>query len=528
MQNIKPFYKTKLFFLIILSAIVFLLYAKSTNFDFVNLDEDTLISNNITHLSSLKNIPNFFLTSCYFKKTSYYYRPVLTVSFSIETALFGFNKKVYHFTNIILFILSLYLMYVFSLKLNLSDTVSKFIILLFAVHPVFTSLPVWVPARNDTLLIIFILLSFINFINYIQLNKKVHLICFVLFFVLALFTKETAILLFILYPLFLYCFKYGIIKKQNLYILLNLFIIVIVYYFLRNCSVAKINITNYFANALQYLSNSDFGLFNYLFFFFVPAKVPAMLINETFPYKSSIVSLFFILIFIVFYYKNAKYRKPLLFAGIWFLVFLVPTFFQKEYIFLTHRLFVPSVGLLIFLSIVVEELTYDFYILKIVMFALFCGLFGCFFYLSSVFQNTYSNKQTFWQQAYTDAPNYHFVPYNLALIYLQQGNNRKYEEFMLKAYSSKNGRVHIFNVMPILIENGHIDIVKKLCSALLQTEETTMFYKIGANIIMSQICLKENDLEQAYKYLKSASELDNNNIQLKNKVKELETQIKIN
>ena len=99
---------------------------------------------------------------------------------------------------------------------------------------------------------------------------------------------------------------------------------------------------------------------------------------------------------------------------------------------------------------------------------------------------------------------------------------------MLKAYSSKNGRVHIFNVMPILMENGHIDIVKKLCSALLQTEETTMFYKIGANIIMGQICLRENDLEQAYKYLKSASELDNNNIQLKNKVKELETQIKIN
>ena len=35
-----------------------------------------------------------------------------------ETLLFGFNPKVYHSTNIILFILSIWLMYVFLLKLN--------------------------------------------------------------------------------------------------------------------------------------------------------------------------------------------------------------------------------------------------------------------------------------------------------------------------------------------------------------------------------------------------------------------------
>ena len=117
MQNIlialKNFYKTKLFFLAILFVVIFILFGKSINFDFINLDEDTLIEKNIAHLSSIKNIPKLFLTSCYFTKTSFYYRPLLSTSFCLETSLFGFNKKIYHFTNIIMFILSLYLMYIF-------------------------------------------------------------------------------------------------------------------------------------------------------------------------------------------------------------------------------------------------------------------------------------------------------------------------------------------------------------------------------------------------------------------------------
>lgn len=524
LTSLKTFCKTKQFFLTVLFVVVFVLYGKSVNFDFINLDEDTLIEKNIAHLSNIKNVPKLFLTSCYFTKTSFYYRPLLSVSFCLETSLFGFNKKVYHFTNIILFILSLYLMYVFLLKLNINNNISKFIILLFAVHPVFTTLPVWVPARNDTLLIIFILLSFIGFANYLQSDKKIHLICFVLFFVLALFTKESAIFLFILYPLFLYCFKYKFVKKY-IYIYIFLLIPIIVYFILRNCSVASINITSYFADTLKYLSNLVFGLCNYIFFFFVPYKLPAMLLNETIQYKTLTVFCLVTLICVGFYYKNVKHRKILLFSAVWFLIFIIPTFFQKEYVFLNHRLFISSVGLLMFLSIFVEELMLKFHILKKVMFILFVILFGCLFYLSFNFQNTFSNRQPFWQQAYTDAPNYHFVPYNLAVIYYQQGNYEKYKEFIFKAYKSKNGKIHFFNVAPILMKEGQTDKVKQICFDILQDEKSKLFFKTGANIVLGQICLQENNLKQAYKYFKTALELDNMNLVLKNRVEWLKSQI---
>ena len=196
--------------------------------------------------------------------------------------------------------------------------------------------------------------------------------------------------------------------------------------------------------------------------------------------------------------------------------------------FLNHRLFISSVGLLIFLSIFVEELILKFYILKKVMFILFIILFCCLFYLSFTFQNTFSSRQPFWQQAYTDAPNYHFVSYNLAVIYYQQGNYEKYKKFIFKAYKSKNGNIHFFNVVPILMKEGQTDKIKQICFDILQNEKSKLFFKVGANIVLGQICLQENDLKQAYTYFKTALDMDNMNINLKNNVELLKKYIERN
>ena len=212
-NGIYCFIKSNLFFLLLLITIVFSLYGKSINFKFTNHDDITLINNNINYLSQWKNIPSLFTTSVYISKNYFYYRPILTLSFSIESILFYDNPKIYHLTNIIFFILALYLMYVFLSKLNLNKTILKLLIILFSVHPILTSSVVWIPARNDTLLAIFVFLSFIFFIKYLETNKTKNLILYILFWIISLFTKETAILFLFLYPLFLYCLIITLIKK---------------------------------------------------------------------------------------------------------------------------------------------------------------------------------------------------------------------------------------------------------------------------------------------------------------------------
>lgn len=131
--------KSNIFFLLILMIIVFVLYGKSVNFKFTNHDDISLISSNINYLSQWKNIPSLFKTSVYISKYYLYYRPILSLTFSIEAILFYNNTKIYHITNILFFILALYLMYAFLLKLNLNQTILKLLIILFSVHPILTS-----------------------------------------------------------------------------------------------------------------------------------------------------------------------------------------------------------------------------------------------------------------------------------------------------------------------------------------------------------------------------------------------------
>ena len=250
---IKRFFSTNISFLIILIIVIFALYGKAINYELTNLDDTILIKDNITYISNIKNIPNFFTTSCFYSKDCSYYRPILTLSFAIETILFGYNIKVYHITNILLYILSFYLMFVLLLKLKSNKNISKFILLLFAVHPILLSLPIWIPARNDTLITIFTLLFFINIVLFYNDNFDKYKVFYYLFFLLALFTKENAIILIPVYFLFIYTFQFKIKKRQILKDILIFLFIFLLYITLRNISISNISVLSIIANYKLFL-----------------------------------------------------------------------------------------------------------------------------------------------------------------------------------------------------------------------------------------------------------------------------------
>ena len=271
------FLKTNLFFFLLLTAVVFSLYGKSINFDFTYRDDSVLILEKANFLSDIRNVPKLFTTSCFYSNDFQYYRPILNFVLLTETVFFGTNSKVYHFTNIILFILALYLMYVFLCKLKLNETILKSIVLLMSVHPILTSCVVWIPARNDTLLAIFIILSFIFFVKYLENNLTKNLSLYVLFFTLALFTKETAILTLLLYPLFVYCFNYKINKKEIIKNVCIFITILLIYFILRGVAVSDNNITQYLINIVPFLKNMFAGICMYLYELFIPDNFPIML-----------------------------------------------------------------------------------------------------------------------------------------------------------------------------------------------------------------------------------------------------------
>ncbi|MBQ3834195.1 MAG: glycosyltransferase family 39 protein, partial [Elusimicrobia bacterium] len=196
----KNFIRANIFFFFILFVICFAVYGKAMNFGITRLDDDKLTVNNINYISDYKNIPKFFKTDCYHASGHLYYRPILSLSFSLESMFFGYNTKVYHTTNILLFILSLFLIFVFLSKFNFNKNILKFLIVLCAVHPILASVPAWLPARNDSLLTIFLISSFIFFIKYLSSKKYSHLFLYLFFYALSVFTKETALIMIIIFP----------------------------------------------------------------------------------------------------------------------------------------------------------------------------------------------------------------------------------------------------------------------------------------------------------------------------------------
>ena len=94
LSYISKIVKTNIFFLIILTIIIFKIYGKSINFNYTNLDDDLLISQNISFTSEIQNIPKLLLTSCYYSNDSQYYRPILSLSFAIESMFFKYRNVI--------------------------------------------------------------------------------------------------------------------------------------------------------------------------------------------------------------------------------------------------------------------------------------------------------------------------------------------------------------------------------------------------------------------------------------------------
>lgn len=509
----KKFLSTNLFFFIILCLSIFFIYGKSINFGLSNWDDDILTIKNIDYISSLKNIPGTFFKSCFFNNSSSYYRPILNISFFIETILVGYNTKIYHLTNILLFILSLYLIFVFLLKLKFNNLILKFCILLFAIHPIFSSVPVWIPARNDSLMTIFFTLSLINFFDYLKMGKNKNLILHMLFFFLALFSKETTVILVLIYPLFVYCFNLKINKKQVSFNLIFYIIIFLLYFTLRYVSVRSVN----FLPLQVYLKNIFNGIMLYVDKFVYPSYMPIMLydINKlTLQIYTINISVLFSLTII--YYKQIIDKKILLFAVIFSFLAILPTFAQEEYVFLTHRLIVSLTGIIIIITSLFEKIVTKYSSWIKYFFVIYIFLFLLFSFCSYKQIDKYKDSFTLWSNAYNDAPTYYVACNGLAKENVYVGNYKVAEELFYESKKNKNLYDADMDICTTLILQGRFNEAKEKLLKLVEYKE-----KACSLIYLSEIYYIEGDIEKSKEFAKRAYKIDKNDTLLLKHIRKL-------
>lgn len=490
--------KSNLFFFLLLAIIIFTLYGKSINYGYTNHDDNSLIQDKVFLLSDIKNIPKLFTTSCFYSNDFQYYRPILTLSFAIETIIFGENITIYHLTNILLFLLSLWLMYIFLCKLKLNENILKLTILLISVHPILTSCAVWIPARNDTLLFIFLISSFIFFIKYLTENKNIFFIFSFIFFTLALFTKEITLVSVFIYIYFLFYFNIKLTKKQILINIATFILITSLFFYLKNISTTGFNFKHYITNYKDYMFNIVIWTIIYIKQILIPTNTPIMLYKPVFNSNFFALSIIFFIVPIYLSFKNILNKKIIFLGIIWFIIFLIPTYFLYDYLLLFHRIFVPILGFIIILCEFADKILNKFITTKYLIYLFIC-LITILFYLSNIQADKYMNEKNYWYNAYNNSPNYHVACLFKAYIEFENNNLKKSEELINEAMNY-NSKLYFSKLAILLFEQKKYKEAEELfLSSIKNNIDVAVSYKY-----LSKISLINNDLKKTKEYALSA------------------------
>ena len=221
-------------YLIILSIILGV-YSHTLSFGFINLDDNIIIKTDLQDINKTSFIKEVFFRDACFSYGNGYYRPILSLSFILNKLTTGDNLLYFHLTNIIIHIIFCCLLFYFLKLINVNIITSIIFSLIFAVHPLFVNAVVWIVARNDLLVSVFLISSFIMLIKYKNQDKITYIVFHFVFFILSLFSKEVTLVAPVIFIIYLTKFKViEIIKKENLLLILLWILVIIPYLILRN------------------------------------------------------------------------------------------------------------------------------------------------------------------------------------------------------------------------------------------------------------------------------------------------------
>lgn len=407
----------------------FLLYARTIFFDFTYFDDNVLILNNLPFLQNISNVLTAFRLEVFhvLHSSAAYYRPLLTISFMPDAMLGGVDATMYHITNILLHLIASCLVYKLLRSLGYHKSISTWSSLFFVVHPVLTQAVAWIPGRNDSLLAVFVLASFISLIRYTRDGRMRSLMLCAAFFLAALFTKESALVMPVLF--FLYLWIHGALNRQVVLKLGGMFgVSAILWATARHFALVNpIPMTP--LQMVQSVYNNAPAAMQLLGKVFFPVNLSVLPIIQDTTFIWGILAC--VVVISLFVWEHSRFeagrRKNLImmyFGLLWFLIFLFPSFIRPNPSivadFIEHRLYIPMIGLVILLMesrlskvftsradnvghIVVGSITIIFSILTV------------------VHSSNFSNRLIFWRNAAETSPHSPLAQRNLGAMYFLDG-----------------------------------------------------------------------------------------------------------
>ena len=360
--------ETKSYHLISISLILVIsiaIYSNTFKNGFVYDDHFTIVDN--IFIKDWKNLSDLLSKDYFSRSGEATYRPVVTLSYFIDYYLWGLKPFGYHLTNLLLHSVNVILFYLFTISLLRDRGVAFLAALLFAVHPVLTEAVNAISYREDILIVVFLLPSFLLFlkISNSSMNKIrwwTFYILSLLLYLLALFSKEMAVTFPLLLVVYYICFKdkEGWQKGSSFFYYFSGYTVVTIFYlFLYLAPFINPDLTPFgshkpegfsYPNTLTRLLTLPQVLLKYLWLIMVPWKLTADYVVKfslSWAEPSVLFSIFLLSVIGAAVFHLSKIYRKELFGLLWFFVSLLPVMniVPINNVIAERYLYLPFVGI---------------------------------------------------------------------------------------------------------------------------------------------------------------------------------------
>lgn len=177
---------------IALVVLTLLVYWQVGNHEFINLDDNYFIADNV-HVTAGLNQHN--VISAFIPVPGIGWFPITFLSHMADVQMYGLNPRGHHLTNVFFHIASTLLLFILLFRLTTSPWKSAFVAALFALHPLHVESVAWMAERRDVLSAFFGFLTLIIYAEYVTKRKPQLYLLSIFTFVLGLMSKSMLVTL---------------------------------------------------------------------------------------------------------------------------------------------------------------------------------------------------------------------------------------------------------------------------------------------------------------------------------------------
>jgi protein O-mannosyl-transferase len=324
-----------------------LTYSNSMQFGLTGLDDDVLLNTFSKQTYQIKDalVRDAFMA----EKSDSFYRPLQSLTFMADSYFWGSNPISYHRTNVILHCIAACCLLQLLLLLGYPQTLSIMATLVYTANPIFAQAVSWIPGRGDLLLGIFGILSFFFWVKFCSVRKPHYLFLHFLAFSLAALSKETALVLPVIFAAYLlFVERKKALSVRNLPPVSVWIMVAVAYYFIRRIAMYRLPGSQNFG--LARLIENLRVLPENVGSFIAPFNISVL---PSFSLQFTLIGLAGIATIVTVLRLQGKQGKPLVILGcLWFVLLSIPGMMYRQefgrfgYNYLNHRAYLPMIGIL--------------------------------------------------------------------------------------------------------------------------------------------------------------------------------------